>query len=148
MKIILKKDVKNLGRRGDVVTVKTGYFRNYLLPQGFAEFATPALLKVAEIRLQTRVQKVEDLKSQASDLHKKLDGKTITLKEKTTDKGSLYAAVSEKEIIEAIKGEFNIELDASHIDLPDHIKQLGEYKVTLKLADKISAVINLNIESL
>lgn len=147
MQIILNKDVKHLGRRGDIVNVKNGYFRNFLFPNNLAEMATKARLKVAEARLAERVKKMEEMKEKYTEVQASLEGKSFTFKAKTTGKDTLYKAVSEQDVIELVKADMKLELEASSIKFAEHIKTLGEHDVTVHLAEGVEATIKLTVEA-
>jgi large subunit ribosomal protein L9 len=131
MKVILNSFVKGLGRRGDIVNVKPGYFRNFLFPRGLAMLATKALLKVAEERLAARKMNKEEMISNAKSLIDQLAGITIKLEEKANEQGHLYASVSETEIVEALNAQHGIDLAQDFLQMKA-IKELGNHKVGFK----------------
>lgn len=148
MKVILQKDVKHLGRKGDIVNVKDGYFLNFLFPGSLAEVATRGRLQVATVRLENRTKKVEELKSKAADVKATLEGKVFEIKSKTTGKETLYAAVGEKDVVKAIKEQAKLELDPSHVIMTEHFKKIGEHQVTVHLAEGVEAKVTVKIEAL
>ncbi len=148
MKVILTNDVKHVGRKGDIVNVKDGYFLNFLLPSALAEVATLGRLKVATARLENRTKKIGELKSQADSLQKSLSGKVFELKAKTTGKSTLYASITEKDIVEAIKADMNVELDASNIIMSEHFKKTGKHDFVIHLAEGVEAKAVANVEAL
>jgi len=147
MQVILQKDVKHLGRRGDIVSVKNGYFSNYLLPKGLAESATRGRLKVAQVRLDSRVKKFAEMKSKAQDIKESLNVKEFVIKAKTTGKETLYAAIHESDVVELIKKELKLELDPSSIKIAEPIKKVGVYDVLVHLAESVEATIKLKVEA-
>lgn len=147
MQIVLNEDVKNLGYRGDIVIVKPGYFRNYLWPNGMADLATASRLKVANSRKEKVVMHKEQLVANAKDVIKKLSGLVINLKEKVNAKGHLYAAVSEKEVIDAIEKASKIKLTKDLIEMDHHIKEVGEYKVKVMLGEGVEDEVTVKVEA-
>jgi len=145
MKIILNKDVKALGRKGDVVEVAKGYARNYLLPQKLAIVATSNNLKFAE-DLQAR----RELKSQvnnelADSIQTALADAKIVISQNSTDEGTLYAAISEEQIVNAIEtfSSFKLEEEQVHTDEP--IKEIGLHLVTIVLGPDTKFDITLEV---
>lgn len=132
MELILKKDVENLGFKDDVVNVKNGYGRNYLIPQGFAALATPSAKKVLDETLKQRAYKeqknIEEAKKQAAKV-KDLDLK-LTAKAGSGDK--MFGSISDADLSEALAKE-GIELDKKYINIAGgNIKRLGQYEATLR----------------
>ncbi|MBT7736524.1 50S ribosomal protein L9 [Candidatus Peregrinibacteria bacterium] len=147
MQVLLNKDVKKRGYRGDIIDVKPGYFRNYLLPNGIAVLATKDVLALAEKRNEKRVMQKEQILENSKDAAAKLKGLTVTLKEKVSEKGHLYGSVTEQEVLDAIKAATNLELSKDLI-LMDPIKELGEHKIAVKLGDKMEEKVVVVIEAL
>ena len=132
MEIILRQAVENLGHPGDVVTVKNGYARNFLLPRGFAFEATPGNLK----RINAERSRLEAAESErrdgASDLAKKLEEVQLTFSARVGEEGKLFGSVTSSDIAEQLAAQgFNIEKRL--IDLHEPIKALGVYRVPVKL---------------
>ena len=146
MQIVLNKDVKKLGYRGDKVSVKPGYFRNFLMPRGLADIATVSRIKIAESRKEKMVMKKQQVIDNASDVLKKLKGLSISLQEKVTDKNTLYSAVSEIEVIEAVEKAAKVKLEKEHIKM-EHIKELGEHKVIIHLGKDAEEEITVVVEA-
>lgn len=145
MEIILTKDVAKLGRKGEVRTVKNGYFMNFLYPRGFAKIASPKLLKWAEQMQANVVKEKEQVKEQAVDVKKQLEGSTIKLEAKTTDKDTLYGKITEKDLVEALKEQVKIKLDKKQIVLAEPIKTVGKHKFTVNLTDDVSVETEIEI---
>ena len=145
MKVILKKRVPSLGHEWDIVTVKNGYARNYLLPQKLAEVATPKRLELAQKRMEERVKKMEELVSSAKETAEKLAKIELHFKKKARGT-KLYGSVSEKDIQEALTKEHKLEIDKDAIRLKEHLKELGEHSVTIHLAEGVEAEIKVSIE--
>ena len=146
MKVILKKRIPNLGHEWDVVTVKNGYARNYLLPQNLADIATPALIKKAEAKAGDRIIKMEELMTDAKNLAEKLTGITLSFKKKAKDE-KLYGSIAEKDIIEALKKEHKMDLNKDTVKMDEHLKTVGEHKVKIHLAEGVEAIVSIKIEA-
>lgn len=146
MKILLLKDVQNLGLKGTVTEVSDGYFRNFLAPKQLATHA--AEKQVAHIKAQQAkaVQKLESMKESAESIKEKLEGKSVMIQEKVSDTGKLYAAVTSKEIADAIKDQLKIEIPASKIKAKT-IKELGDFDVKIQLHKDIELTINVHVAS-
>jgi len=146
MKVILKKRIPNLGHEYDVITVKDGYARNYLLPHKLAAVATPALIKNAEKKAEDRVKKMGEIITAAKESAEKLNKISIKFKKKAKGE-KLYGSISEKDIIEAIKKEGKMELDKDVVKMNEHLKTVGDHKVKLHLADGVEVEISVKIEA-
>lgn len=145
MELILKKDVENLGFKDDVVNVKNGYGRNYLIPQGFAALATPSAKKVLDETLKQRAYKeqknIEEAKKQAAKV-KDLDLK-LTAKAGSGDK--MFGSISDADLSEALAKE-GIELDKKYINIAGgNIKRLGQYEATLRFHREVITTITFEV---
>ncbi len=147
MQVILKENVKKLGRRGDIVKVAPGFFRNLLFPTGKAEIATKSKLKLAEERKEKARAEMEKLLENAKEVIEKLNGMSLVVKRKTTDKGTLYAAISEMDVVDLIEEESKMKLDKDSIKM-DHLKEVGDHVVKVEVGDAGVAEVKLKIESL
>lgn len=146
MEIILKKDVTNLGYAHDVVTVKDGYGRNYLIPQGYAILATEPNKKMNAESLRQKSYKEQKTRTEAEKLLKSLENITVKIGAKAGATGKIYGSVNAIQIAEAIKEQFNYDIDRKKIHLDgDSIKELGSYKATIKLHKEVHAVINFEV---
>lgn len=130
VKVILQKDVKNLGKKGAIVEVAEGYGRNFLIPRGLAVEAS-----AGNVRQIEQLKKVEEAKSareleQAQELGKKLAGKTLQIKAKVGGAGKLFGSITNQELADRIKEQFAVDIDRRKIDLKEPIKSLGSYSVT------------------
>jgi large subunit ribosomal protein L9 len=145
MKVILCREVKNLGKEGEIKEVADGYARNYLLPKGLAMEATTSTLKESEEK-KLRAQKKKDReKTEAENLRDKLAGKTVQIPARSGGGDKLFGAVTAKEIAESIKKQFKVELDKKKIDLGEPIKHLGEYQVKLKIYPSVQTEITVKV---
>ncbi len=146
MEVILKKDVANVGHANDVVNVKRGYARNYLIPQGFAILATPANKKVLSETVRQRAFKEEKLKKEAEALAKAIENITVKIGAKAASTGRIFGSVNALQIADAIKEQFNYEIDRKKIIVDgESIKDLGTYKATLHLYKNIQVTINFEV---
>lgn len=139
MKIILRADVENLGRLGDVVTVKAGYGRNYLLPQGLAMLVTPGNLKAFELERKKLQARMDALRAAASELAAKLEGVVVTISMRVGENDKLYGSVTPAMIGDALAA-MGIEVDRHRLLLDGAIRTLGEHHVRARLhADVVPA---------
>ena len=144
MEIILLEDVQNLGYKDDVIKVKDGYGRNFLIPQKKAVLATPSAKKVLAENLKQRAHKIEKIKMDAETLSAKIDGLTLTIAMKVSETGKIYGSVTTIQVAEALeKAGFTI--DRKIIFVKDEIKELGSYKAQVKLHKETAAEINLEV---
>ena len=143
MKIILKKEVANLGEAGDVVEVKSGYGRNYLIPQGFACAATQSALKQLDETKRQRAHKEAKLVADAQALAGRIEAVALNLTAKVGENGKLYGAVTSAQVAEALAAA-GIEIERKNISLPD-IKELGEFEGKVKCYKGVFANIKVNV---
>ena len=147
MQVILLKDVKGVGKSGQVAKVSDGYARNLLFPKKLAMEATEANLKVLEKKRATiEAQRALDLQV-ANELKEKLEGGCLSLKAKAGDGGRLFGAITSKDIAEALEKQFLIALDKKKVELSSPIKTTGEHEVELKLFTGVSAKVKVNVEA-
>lgn len=146
MKVILKEDVKALGKKGKVCEVSDGYARNFLIPKGMAIEAT-----IGNIQDLAHKQKQEDLRKQkekdeAVALKNKLESINVLLKVKVGDKGKLFGSVTNKEVADVLGQSYGIKLDKRKIEVKEPIKALGNYTVTAKLHPDVGAELKISVE--
>ncbi len=146
MKVILKTRVPNLGYEWDVVSVKDGYARNFLLPKKLADVATPKRLEVAEKRMEERVKKMKELTASAKETSEKLAKVELSFKKKARG-NKLYGSITEKDIAESLKKDHKLEIDKEAVVMKEYLKELGEHKVTIHLAEDIDAEIKVKVEA-
>lgn len=145
MKIILTQEVSNLGAPGDIVEVKDGYGRNFLLPQGFAiRWTKGAEKQVTTIKRARASREIRDL-SQANEVKAKLEGLKVTLSARAGQGGRLFGSVTTTEIVDAVKSAGGPVLDKRKVELPGTIKTTGGYQVQIKLHPEVTAKFNLNV---
>jgi large subunit ribosomal protein L9 len=146
MEIILKRDIPNLGYISDLVTVKDGYARNYLIPQGFAVMASSSNKKINAENLKQKSFKEDKVKIEATTLAKALESITVKIGAKAAESGKIYGSVNALQIAEAIKEQFNYDVDRKKIHVDgESIKELGEYKAKIILHKEIQATINFEV---
>lgn len=144
MKVILSKDVKSLGKKGDVVNTSDGYARNYLFPRGLAQEATDSNLHVLNNKKEAeRRQKLAEIEA-AQKLAESLKGKEIKLSVKSGENGRLFGAITGKDIADEVNKKFNINIDKKKV-VVDTIKQLGTYDIEIKLYPEISTKVKVVI---
>lgn len=146
MQVLLNENVVKLGRRGDIVNVKPGYFRNYLLPKGFAVLATDSVKKLAEKRNEKMVMEKEQLLENAKEVVEKLKGLKLVLRLKATKTGKLYASVDKSMILDAVEKEAGLKLDESFVETKN-IKEVGEHSLNVNLGEGFEQEITVVVEA-
>jgi len=145
MEVILREDVANLGHKNDIVKVKNGYGRNYLIPQGLATLATPSAKKVHAENLKQRAHKEEKIRNEAQEVAKTLEGKSITIGAKASSTGKIFGSVNTIQIAEALnKDGYNVERKNISIK-EDQVKELGKYTATVKLHRDVKVEISFEV---
>src|SRR5450759_870481 len=147
MKLILTDDVKNLGHRGDVVTVAAGYARNFLLPKELAFPATPGNVKRLEQENHRYDARMAKEKDQSSEIAKAIQGVRIVLKKKAGEHDALYGSVTTSDLADAL-GAKGITVDKRRIELEEPIKRLGEHKVHVKLHRDVTVELIVEVQPL
>jgi len=145
VKIILTQEVSGLGAPGDVLEVKDGYGRNYLLPQGFAmRWSKGAEKQVTLIKRARSAREIRDL-GQANEVKARLEGLRVQLSARAGQGGRLFGSVTPAEVVDAVVAAGGPELDRRRVELPGHIKSTGTYQVRVKLHPEVSASIALSV---
>ncbi len=145
MKIILTKDIENLGNEGDVINVKSGFARNFLLPKGLAiNFSSHQLTKI-ENQLKQQERKIEREKESLSDILNQISGLEVSIKAKSEDNERLFGSVTKADI-EQLLLERNIQIDKKYMDLKSPLKTLGLHEVEVKFNSELSGSFKINIE--
>ena len=146
MEIILTQDVKNLGYKNDIVNVKPGYARNYLIPQGMAILATESSRKVLAENMRQQAYKQEKIKKEAQELAAVLEGLSLRIPAKAASTGKIYGSVNNVQIANAIKEAKGIEIDRKHILVDDDtIKEVGNYKAKVRLHKDVTVEISFEV---
>lgn len=145
MDVLLKKNVDNLGDKDELVTVKPGYGRNYLIPQGFAILATTSIKKMHAETLKQRSHKAEKLKVEAQAIATKLEKATIEVGAKVGENGKIFGSVSNVQLAEALeKAGYNIERKRIKL-IGDAIKTVGTYKAEVSVHKEIKVSLDFNV---
>ena len=146
MEVILVQDVANVGYKDDIVTVKNGYGRNYLIPQGLAILATPTNKKVIAENKKQKSYKEDKIRSEATTIAKTLETLTLKIGAKAGTSGKIFGSVNAIQIANALKEQFNFDFDRKQIEVDgESIKELGTYKAKVKLHKEISAEVNFEV---
>ena len=148
MKVLLIKDVKALGKAGEIKEVKDGYGKNFLIGKGFAKHATDEVVKEWEVEQAQIKADEEKLKEKLTNIANELKDIKVIIKHKIGDNGSLFGAITKDEIAHALLDQHKIEIDKKHIELKNKIKATGSYELDVKLGLGIHGIINLEIEGL
>lgn len=144
MKVVLKEPVSGLGKMGQVVDVADGYARNFLVPKGLAEVATPGVLKDWEMKKHVIEKREAQEKATAEELAASLNGKEINIEAKAGEGGRLYGSVTSKEIAAAIEEQLKAEVDKKKIEM-EAIKEIGAHPVTIKLHAGVDTTVTVNV---
>lgn len=145
MKIILLKDVKSLGKQGEIVDVSDGYARNFILPKKVGLEANSKNLNDLKLQKANEEKKAQELLEAAKELAKVLETKEVVVKMKSGEGGKTFGSISSKEIAAEAKNQCDLELDKKKIQLPEPIKALGAYEVNVKLHSKVSAKLKVKV---
>ena len=146
MEVILKQDIHTLGYKNDIVTVKNGYGRNYLIPNGLAILATESAKKMHAENMRQRAHKEEKIKNEALEIAKKLEEVTLSLGAKTSTTGKIFGSVNNIQIAEALT-EKGFEIDRKVISIKDAVKEVGKYTATIKLHKEVKVDIEFEVVS-
>ncbi|MDR1601292.1 MAG: 50S ribosomal protein L9 [Tannerella sp.] len=146
MQVILKEDVANLGYTDDIVTVKDGYGRNYLIPQGKAIIASKSAISVLNENKKQRMHKLEKIKNDALALAAKMEGLSLTIGAKTSSTGSIFGSVTNIQVADELL-KHGFEIDRKTILIKDPIKEVGSYKAFVKLHKEVSVEIPFEVVS-
>ena len=145
MKVILKEDVQNLGQQGDVVEVKSGYARNYLMPQKLAILFTKQQKKSIEEAQRVEERKLEREKDQLESVLKQVENLSLSLKMQSEEDSKLFGSVTKLDIVKLLE-ENGITVDKKYVNLSSPIKTLGEHKVNIVFTKEMSASFTLTVE--
>ena len=147
MKLLLIEDIESLGRSGDIVNVKSGYARNFLVPKKKGVFANKHALRM-QVRLQKeRKQKAEQDKKESNKIATQLEGMAISTTAKVDPEGHMYGSVTALDIVHLLKEHLKIELDKNCVKLKQPIKKTGVYTIVFKLKEDVSASFTLKVVS-
>ena len=143
MKVIFNVDVKGQGKKGELKEVSDGYARNFLLPRGLAAEATNDNINTHNLKEKAKAAQLAREKALAEENAKKLSGVQVTIRAKAGKNGKLFGAVTSQEIADALKAQFDIDIEKNKIVQPEPIKNFGSYTVKAKLGFEISGSINV-----
>lgn len=141
MKVILQQDVQGSGKKGELINVADGYAKNFLIKRGLAVEATAQAMSEFEAREASKARKIKLEQDAANASKQKIEGKTLKMTGKVGDNGRLFGSVTAKEVAEALKNQFGVEVDKRKIALESDIKAFGTYNAEVKLYHGISAKI-------
>ena len=144
MEVILKEDILTLGYKDDVVNVKKGYARNFLIPQGKAVIASESAKKVLAENLKQRAHKIAQIKANAEETAAKMEGVTLTIGAKASSTGTIFGSVTNIQIAEALL-EKGFEIDRKIIIIKDQVKEVGSYTAVVKLHKEVSVEIPFEV---
>ena len=148
MKVILKQDVKNIGKKDEIHEVSDGYARNFLFPRGLAAVADAGAMNVARTKSEAKAHHEAEARAEAEALAAKVKDKVITVKVKGGASGKLYGKVTSKDVAEALSKLIGAEIDKKKVDLPSGIKEFGSYDAAVKLYAGVSAGFKVKVEEL
>lgn len=144
MEVILKEDIQSLGYKDDVVNVRKGYARNFLIPQGKAVIATESAKKVLAENQKQRAHKLAQIKADAQALAEKMEGVTLTIGAKTSSTGTIFGSVTNIQVADALK-EKGFEVDRKLIVIKDQVKEVGNYNAVVRLHKDVSVDIPFEV---
>lgn len=145
MKVILLENVKSLGKKGELVNVSDGYARNYVLPKKLGVEATPANMNDLKLQRQNADKVAQEQLETAKQLAETLETKEVVVRMRSGEGGRAFGSVSSKEIASAAKEQCGLELDKKKIQLPEAIKALGVYEVSIKLHPKVTGRLRVKV---
>jgi large subunit ribosomal protein L9 len=146
MKLILREDVYNLGKGGELVEVKPGYGRNFLIPRGLAVLANPKNIREVEHQKSVAAAKAAKLKASAEAVAKRLSETPLSFKRKVGEQDKLYGSVTAMDLAEALAGR-GVQIDRRAIDLPEPLKTLGDFEVGVKLHSDVVGKVKVKVEA-
>ena len=146
MEVVLLKDVKRLGKAGDVRSVADGYARNYLIPRGLAEAALPGTVQQVRDRAAVQAKRLAQEHAQAETLAGQLSGQTLTFRARAGETGHLYGSITAADIAEELQKRSGKAVDKRKIALEEPIRELGTFQVPIKLGGDITATVTVIVE--
>lgn len=148
MEVLLLKDVKRLGKAGEIKKVEDGYGRNYLIPRGLAVLATPGAIRRTEVQKAIAKQREERIRTDSAALAERLSELTLTFKVKASEKGRLYGSVTAADIAEEIAKQIGQPIDKRKILLDEPLRLLGRHKVPIRLLSSLVPEVTVVVEPL
>ncbi|MEA3306222.1 MAG: 50S ribosomal protein L9 [Elusimicrobiota bacterium] len=142
MKVILKKDIQNLGKAGEIKTIKDGYGRNYLIPKGFVEIATPGVVRSWKLSAEKRKKRVEQENEALKKVAEKIAAITLSFSRPVAEDETIFGSVAKSDIVKSLKAA-DIEVHKDMVNLPASIKALGNFEVEIALKSDITANVKI-----
>ena len=146
MRVVLLKEVPDLGEAGEVKDVADGHARNFLIPRGFAQKATKGAERLWEEQKASMVRRTASERQEATETAAKLSGATVVVSARVGEQDRLYGSVTGQQIAEAIKEQTDIEIDRHALELEQPIRDLGTYTVSIKLGHAVEAAISVDVQ--
>jgi large subunit ribosomal protein L9 len=146
MKVVLLRDVPELGKLGDVKEVASGYARNYLLPKGMAEYVTPAVLQRVEAQRRREERAAREFETEMAKVAAALEGVQITLRAKVGEQDRLYGSITSADIAEELRRVSGYEVDKKSVELEEPIRQLGQYEIPVRLSKEQLPKVKVVVE--
>ena len=147
MKVILLQDVREMGKKDDIVNVSDGYARNFLFPRKLAAEATESAVKVVERKRAAERRHEAEARAAAEQTAAKLKNKVVILKAKCGEKGRLYGSVTAQEVADAIRDGYEVEMDKRKVEIKEPVRQLGDYEVILHIYPNVNTRMILRVKS-
>ncbi len=144
MKVILLKEVENLGAEGEIVTVKDGYGRNYLIPKGLARLATPNVVKAWKEERRQASRKLTKLKEDAENLARELAEMEVVIPAKVGEENRIFGSVTAQQVVDAL-GKQGVQVDRRKVSLDEDIRLIGVYTATVKLHPEVTAQVKVRV---
>ena len=148
MKVILKQDVKSIGKKDEIHEVSDGYARNFLFPRGLAAVADAGALNVARTKSEAKAHHEAEARAEAEALAAKIKGKVVAIKVKGGASGKLYGKVTSKDVADALGKLIGAEVDKKKVELPSGIKEFGSYDATVRPYAGVTAGFKIKVEEL
>ncbi len=146
MKVILKQDVKGLGKAEDLVNVSDGYARNFLMPRGLAAEASASNINIMNTKKEAEKSRKDRELAQAKELAARLKDVVVTIKTKSGDNGKLFGSITSKDISDQLRKSFKIDIDKKKMVLSEPIKSIGNFEIEVKLYPEVSGKLAVKIE--
>jgi large subunit ribosomal protein L9 len=147
MKVLLNESVKNVGRAGEIKEVKDGYARNYLIPRGIASVATAGTVKQAEAQRDAEARREAKNLAANQALGQRVGSTTVTLRARVGEQGRLYGAITASDVAGALSEQLGQAIDRRRVELEEPIRQLGQYKVPVRLARDVVPEVSVTVEA-
>lgn len=146
MKVILKSDIKGLGKKEDLVNVSDGYARNFLIPRALAVEVNPSNLNIMNTKKESEKLRHDKELASAKSLAEKLEAVTVTLKAKSGENGKLFGSITSKDIANELKKKYDLDIDKKKLNMSETIKETGDFEIEARLYPSVSAKLKVKIE--